>query len=86
MLGLLRTHRWTVIGYSVVLVLAIVGAKLGEAYSLWFYLLALPMAVVGFREMPRSIAEAKVREVERQRVRAVARERGYERHVRRDDR
>lgn len=84
LLVLLRTHRRAVIGYALVLALAVVGAKLGDAINLWFYALAAPLGLAAAREVPRSIAERKARQRERERVRAVAGERGYERHLRRD--
>lgn len=85
LLRLLRAHRWTVLGYALVLVSAVIGVRLAEAYNLWFYLLALPLALVAAREVPRSIADRRTRRVERERVRAVVRERGCDRHLRRDD-
>jgi hypothetical protein len=82
LLGLLRAYRWTVIGYALVLVSAVIGVRLGEAYNLWFYQLALPLAQVAAREVPRSIADRRTRRVEHERVRTVARERGSNRHLR----
>ena len=74
------------IGYALVFVSAMIGVRLGEGYSRWFYLLALPLALVSVREVPRSIADRRTRRVERERVRAVARRRGPpNRHLRRDD-
>jgi hypothetical protein len=82
---LLRAHRSTVIGYVVVVVSAVVGARLGEAYTLWFYLLAAPLALAPAREVSRTIVDRRTRRAERERVLQVPLVRGSDRHVRRDD-
>ena len=77
------TNRWKLGGYLAVLLLGVVGARLGESQSLWWYLLAAPMVVLALMEIPSSIAESKAGRAERARVRAIADERGHDRHLRR---
>ena len=84
-LRLIRKNRWELGGFLAAFVLGVIGARLGESYSLWWYLLAAPLAVLALVQIPSSTAESKARRVERARVQAIAVQRGRSRHVRRKE-
>lgn len=81
----LWAERWAFVGFVGALALAVVGERLGESQSPWWYLLAAPLGLMCLREIPDSLAGRRARRQERKRVMAVAAQRGHARHARRKD-